>query len=211
MSFEAYIQRADNYITKQIHKFEQQKRGNRSPPRANGYHQMSHRQNPPHGRAPSQGGYPGSPTPPVCQQPTPPVGPTVPEGWAQEYDSRSQRWYYVEKATGRSQWNPPSCIPPRSATFQPDVRMPSPYQNFTRGDEERSRIRSNSQPQRPGSNGSGRFLDSRQSGDNGGGSPGLHTQLPPGAHFDMKTGKVVSSMFPEGQSQQSWAQEIQRI
>jgi hypothetical protein len=34
MSFETYIQRADNYITKQIHKFEQQRRGTRSPPRA---------------------------------------------------------------------------------------------------------------------------------------------------------------------------------
>ncbi|KAI2482636.1 WW/Rsp5/WWP [Pyrenophora tritici-repentis] len=36
MSFDAYIQRADDYITKQIHKYEQQKRGRRSPPRANG-------------------------------------------------------------------------------------------------------------------------------------------------------------------------------
>ncbi|KAI0569257.1 hypothetical protein Alg215_11746, partial [Pyrenophora tritici-repentis] len=62
MSFDAYIQRADDYITKQIHKYEQQKRGRRSPPRANGYQQMPP-QGPHHRQQSSQGGYPGSPAP----------------------------------------------------------------------------------------------------------------------------------------------------
>ncbi|CAN9148766.1 unnamed protein product [Alternaria alternata] len=211
MSFETYIQRADDYITKQIHKFEQQKRGgNRSPPRAKGYHQMSGYQH--QGRPPSQGGYPGSP----AAQGGPP--PPAPQGWAQEYDARSQRWYYVDRATGRSQWEPPSFAPPRAATFQPEVRMPSPYQQFSREDEQsqRWRERSSSQPQRPGSgvSGHGQFLDPRQNGGSGGGSAspaGLHTQIPPGSYLDMKTGKIVSSMFPEGQTHQSWQQEIQRI
>ncbi|CAI9626612.1 unnamed protein product [Alternaria burnsii] len=80
MSFETYIQRADDYITKQIHKFEQQKRGgNRSPPRAKGYHQMSGYQH--QGRPPSQGGYPGSPAPQGG------LPPPAPQGWAQEKKS----------------------------------------------------------------------------------------------------------------------------
>jgi hypothetical protein len=211
MSFETYIQRADDYITKQIHKFEQQKRGRRSPPRSNGYHPMPTIQRTHQGRPPSQGGYPGSPASQGGPSP-------APQGWTQEYDPRSQRWYYIERATGRSQWQPPSFAPPRAATFQPDVRMPSPYQQFNREDEhsQRWRERSSSQPQRPGSgvSGHGQFLDPRQSGGSGGGSTspgGLHSQLPPGSHLDMKTGKVVSSMFPEGQSHHSWQQEIQRI
>ncbi|EOA87571.1 hypothetical protein ACJQWK_08656 [Exserohilum turcicum] len=208
MAFEAYIQRADDYITKQIHKFEQQKRGNRSPPRANGYHQMSHYQQ--HGRAPSQGGYPGSPASFAGQHPPPP-SPSLPEGWIQDYDAQSQRWYYVEKATGRSQWNPPYA-PPRASTFQPDGLTPNSHQHFTGGHEQHWRTRSNSQPPPPAPNGDGQFLDPRQNGNNNGGSsPGLHTQLPPGAHLDLKTGKVVTSMFPEGQTQQSWAQELQRL
>jgi hypothetical protein len=208
MAFDAYLQRADDYITKQIQKFEQQKRGNRSPPRANGYHQMPQYQSQRHNRMSSQGGYPGSPAPPAESM--------LPAGWSQEYDPRSQRWYYVDRATGRSQWNPPSCAPPhRAATFQPDARMPSPYDPYTRADEAHLRARSNSQPQRPGSSGGGgQSLDPRQNANNNAGSAspaGFSSQLPPGTHFDMKTGKVVSSMFPEGQTPQSWAQEIQRI
>ncbi|KAI4632289.1 uncharacterized protein J4E87_001761 [Alternaria ethzedia] len=211
MSFETYIQRADNYITKQIHKFEQQRRGTRSPPRANGYHPMPVLHGQQQGRPQSQGGYPGSPAPQGG-------APSVPQGWIQEYDTRSQRWYYIEKATGRSQWEPPSFAPPRAATFQPGVRMPSPYERFTQEDEQsqRWRERSSSQPQRPGSgvSGHGQFLDPRQNEGSGGGSTspgGMHNQLPPGSHYDMKTGKVVSSMFPEGQTHHSWQQEIQRI
>ncbi|USP78861.1 hypothetical protein yc1106_06135 [Curvularia clavata] len=211
MSFDAYLQRADDYILKQIQKFEQQKRGNRSPPRANGYHQMPRYQSQQHGRTSSQGGYPSSPAPPGNQYLAPPAGPMLPEEWAQEFDSQSQRWYYVHKPTGRSQWNPPSQAPPRATTFQPDTQMPSPYQQFTQADEASLRARSNSQPQRPGSNGGGQFLDPRQHGTNVSGSPGLHTQLPPGTHLDMKTGKIVNSMFPEGQTLQSWSQEVQRI
>lgn len=226
MAFEAYIQRADDYITKQIHKFEQQKRGNRSPPRANGYHQMAHYQQ--HGQAPSQGGYPGSPAPFGGQHPPRPPSPTLPQGWIQDYDPQSQRWYYVERATGRSQWNPPyapprattfqpdglSPNPPhaplRASTFQPDGPSPNPHQQFNRGDSPHWHTRSDSQPPPPAPNEGGQFLDPRQNGNNGS-SPGLHTQLPPGAHLDMKTGKVVTSMFPEGQTQQSWAQELQRL
>ena len=203
MAFDAYLQRADDYITKQIQKFEQQKRGNRSPPRANGYHQMS--QSRQHGCMSSQGGYPGSPAP-THDRHHPPPGSMLPAGWIQNYDSYSQRWYYVDTTTGRSQWYPPSSDPQRAATFQPDTRMPNPY------DQSNLRMRSNSQPQRPEMNeGGGQFLDLRQNG-NAGPSPRVTSmQLSPGAHYDTKTGKVVHSMFPEGQTVQGWSQEIQRI
>lgn len=211
MSLGTYIQYADDYITKQIHKFQQQKRGNSSPPRANGYQLMAANRRPQQGQPLPQSGYPGSPVPKGGPPP-------APQGWTQEYDARSQRWYYIERSTGRTQWELPSYVLPRAATLQSDVRMPSPYQPFTREDEQsqRWRGRSNPQPQRPGLgvNEHGQFLDPRQNGGTGGGSAspaGLHTRLPPGSHLDMKTEKVVSSMFPEGQTHHSWQQDIQRI
>ena len=214
MSFDAYIQRADDYITKQIHKYEQQKRGRGSPPRANGYRQMP-LQPPQHGRQPSQGGYPGSPAPQDGQYPQPPANPMLPHGWSQEFDPSSQRWYYVDRTTGRSQWNPPPHAPPRAATFQSDATMLSPHQSYTREDENRTtrHTRSNSQPQRPMSNpdGHGQHLNPRQHVAGRAGSLSPSMQLPPGSHLDLSTGRVVNSMFPEGQNQQSWSQSLQRI
>jgi hypothetical protein len=201
-------------VTKHIHKFEQQKRGNRSPPRANGYNQMStypsrHSEDIP----PSQG-YPGSPAHQLHgHQSPPPPGRLASEGWTQEYDVRSQRWYYVERSTGRAQWHPPNYASPRVATFQSDVRMPNSHDEWTR------RERVTNEPQRPGSSAGGGWNGGRGGGSTDGTrigrtynpGQGLHTQLPPGAHLDLKTGKMVSSMFPEGQTHQSWAKEVRRI
>ncbi|EDU45139.1 WW/Rsp5/WWP [Pyrenophora tritici-repentis] len=210
MSFDAYIQRADDYITKQIHKYEQQKRGRRSPPRANGYQQMPP-QGPHHRQQSSQGGYPGSPAPQGGQYAQPPATPMVPHGWSQEFDPRSQKWYYVDRSTGRSQWNPPSHAPPRASTFQPDATMPSPHHLYTREDE--NRARSNSHPQRPTSSPGehGQHLNPPQHGGHGSGRLSPSMQLPPGSHLDLSTGRVVSGMFPEVQNQKSWAQSLQRI
>lgn len=36
----------------------------------------------------------------------------MPPGWTQQWDQNSQRWFYVEQATGRTQWDPPSHLPP---------------------------------------------------------------------------------------------------
>jgi hypothetical protein len=213
--FNAYVQQADDFITKQIHKFEQQKRGNRSPPRALGYTpmpvpEMSYGPPPPHGGYPGQG-YPGqgyhSPAPSQYGAHPPPQGPDAPQGWAQEWDPQNQRWYYIERATGRSQWEPPA-YPPRAQTFQ-DRSVP--YNN-----DQQWRARSGSQPQRPiSSNGRPMSSGSQWSNSNGGNAsphPNLQQQkLPPGSYYDMKTGKVVSSMFPEGHTAQSWQQEIQRL
>ena len=85
------------------------------PPQAQGY--------PPQGQGyPSQGyppqGYPQQQ--PYGQGPPPPVGPPapygapppMPPGWIQQWDQNSQRWFYIEQATGRTQWDPPSHLPP---------------------------------------------------------------------------------------------------
>jgi hypothetical protein len=208
-SFNTYIQQADNFITKQIHKFEQQKHENRSPPRAYGYNQMpqypSRTSRDSYGRPPSQG-YPGT------QEPhdqslggrAPPTN--APPRWTQEYDARSQRCYYLERSTGRSQWTPPSCAPPRAVTLQPDVRMPSPREDWPR-----SRDRATSQPHQSGSECWNSVQGGKPARGTDSSSQGLHTQLPTGAHLDMKTGKVVTSMFPEGQTWQSWTEEIRMM
>lgn len=44
---------------------------------------------------------PGPPGPPSMDQPLPP-------GWVKQWDSNSQRWYFVEQATGRTQWELPA-------------------------------------------------------------------------------------------------------
>ena len=36
----------------------------------------------------------------------------MPPGWTQQWDQNSQRWFYIEQATGRTQWDPPSHLPP---------------------------------------------------------------------------------------------------
>jgi len=33
--------------------------------------------------------------------------PPLPPGWTAQFDQSSQRWFYIEVATGRSQWEPP--------------------------------------------------------------------------------------------------------
>ncbi|KAL9629458.1 MAG: hypothetical protein Q9164_006871 [Protoblastenia rupestris] len=37
----------------------------------------------------------------------PPAGPPLPPGWIAQWDQNSQRNYYLEQATGRTQWEPP--------------------------------------------------------------------------------------------------------
>ncbi|CZT16324.1 uncharacterized protein RCC_02166 [Ramularia collo-cygni] len=38
----------------------------------------------------------------------PPAQPPLPPGWITQFDQNSQRWYFVEQATGRTQWDPPA-------------------------------------------------------------------------------------------------------
>ena len=52
--------------------------------------------------------------PPTPVGPPAPYGapPPMPPGWTQQWDQNSQRWFYIEQATGRTQWDPPSHLPP---------------------------------------------------------------------------------------------------
>jgi len=47
----------------------------------------------------------GAPPPPFGQ---PHGAPVCPPGWNAQFDQNSQRWYYVEHATGRTSWEMPS-------------------------------------------------------------------------------------------------------
>lgn len=211
MSIDAALRRADQFITEQMHKFEQQKKGRQSPPRAySGYgqipdpgNQQHHHQ---HHRAPSFG-----PPPPHQQQHFGGGGPPPPpEGWRQEFDRQTQRWYYINLSTGRSQWEPPSYgQPPRADTFAGE--------RSGRFSDDHRRSRASSQPQRPLSSSSGgQYLgvhrdEGRRQGASVSPHPSEHGRLPPGAHLDMSTGQVVHSMFPPGQTPAQWAQEVGRV
>ncbi|KKZ63213.1 hypothetical protein EMCG_02418 [[Emmonsia] crescens] len=54
--------------------------------------------------------------------------PTLPEGWLAQWEGVSRKWYYVQRATGRSQWEIPTepFIPTPSSTPQ-SVASPGPY------------------------------------------------------------------------------------
>ncbi|EEU45249.1 uncharacterized protein NECHADRAFT_93840 [Fusarium vanettenii 77-13-4] len=45
--------------------------------------------------------------PPQPQYQPPSDKPPLPEGWTAQFDQQHQRWYYVEVATGRTQWEAP--------------------------------------------------------------------------------------------------------
>ncbi|KAJ6107912.1 hypothetical protein N7523_009235 [Penicillium sp. IBT 18751x] len=55
-----------------------------------------------------------------------PPPPSVPEGWKAQYDERYQTWFYVNIATGKSQWDPPQA-PPTSADGPPPSEPPPSY------------------------------------------------------------------------------------
>ncbi|KAL6705104.1 hypothetical protein ACN47E_007363 [Coniothyrium glycines] len=201
MPIDAALRRADAFITEQLHKFEQQRKGHQSPPRAySGYGQIH---DPRQGRPPSQG------PPPQHQDGHTPPGSHLPQGWRQEFDHQSQRWYYIDSASGRSQWEPPSYgHPTRAQTFANN--------RSSRFDDDRRRGRAVSQPQRPvSSSDGGQYLNPQANTGRQDMSvsqhPSTHGRLPPGAHLDMSTGQVVSNMFPPGQSPAQWAQEVGRV
>ncbi|KAI4212991.1 MAG: hypothetical protein LQ351_004335 [Letrouitia transgressa] len=50
--------------------------------------------------------------PPPIQQPYSGAPPPLPPGWVAQWDQNSQRYYYLEQATGRTQWELPQGGPP---------------------------------------------------------------------------------------------------
>lgn len=179
----AYLQRADDFIQQQIYKYEQKKQGR-------DYHEM---QTP---NRPSQ--QPRAQTFNNLQ----PQGPPAPNGWSQEFDTQTQRWYYIERATGRSQWDPPAISQNKRGhrhTFSEHQRSAP---NTSRDEEiaqrlqteERSRGRSSSHISRPDSGHLG--ISQQQRLVSSSPHPSPQGRLPPGVHLDMRTGQVVTNMFP---------------
>lgn len=55
--------------------------------------------------------------------------PPMPPGWVAQFDQNSQKWYYIDQATGRSQWEPPAHAPPPQGPYAPPPSGPpgAPY------------------------------------------------------------------------------------
>ncbi len=62
------------------------------------------------------------------QPPGLPTSSSLPPGWTQLWDQSSQRWYYTESATCRTQWDPPVYSPPPQGGF-----LPLGHENDRRG------------------------------------------------------------------------------
>jgi hypothetical protein len=185
----AYLQRADEFIQQQIYKYEQKRQGR-------DYREM-HSQPRRKQQRPSRA---------QTFNNTPPQGPPAPQGWSQEFDHQSQRWYYIEEATGRSQWEPPAFSQNRrghrhtlSDHCQPNINSSRDEEITRRMQKEeeearaRSRGRASSHMVRPQS---GYLGVPQQRPISTSPHPSPYGRLPPGAHLDMKTGEVVTNMFP---------------
>jgi hypothetical protein len=182
----AYLQRADDFIQQQIYKYEQKRQGRDYAE----VHSARHR----HQQHPSRAQTFNS---------APQQGPAAPEGWSQEFDQRSQRWYYIEQETGRSQWEPPAFSQDRRghrSTFSEhqysqtraskDFQMAQHWQA-----EEKARAQSRD-PNMLRSYTGNLGVPQQQRPVSTSPHPSPHGRLPPGAHLNMKTGQVVMNMFP---------------
>lgn len=181
----AYLQRADEFIQQQIYKYEQKKQGRDY---AEMHTSPTHRQH----------------RPPRAQtfNNAPPQGPLAPKGWSQELDRQSQRWYYIEHATGRSQWDPPS-FSQNKRGHRHTFSEHHPPQDHMRQDEDMARRlqeeelhrgRASSHIPRPQSGHLG--VPSPQRPLSTSPHPSPLGRLPPGSHLNTKTGEVVTNMFP---------------
>ncbi|KAJ5345522.1 WW/Rsp5/WWP [Penicillium brevicompactum] len=57
-----------------------------------------------------------------------PPPPSVPEGWKAQYDERYHAWFFIDLATGKSQWEQPEG-PPQRNHGEPPVHSPPPSYN----------------------------------------------------------------------------------
>ncbi|KAH6621832.1 hypothetical protein C7974DRAFT_211730 [Boeremia exigua] len=114
----------------------------------------------------------------------PPYSP--PNGWSQHWDQGSQRYYYIEQATGRSQWEPPA------HQFNQPPRPTSSHYQRSSGDHTRGygSGEHNRQSLRPHSN-----SNASQMSRNGSPLPRA-LSIPLGYSLDTKTGQLVNTMLP---------------
>lgn len=128
--------------------------------------------------------------PPPQNYGQPPYSP--PNGWSQHWDQGSQRYYYIEQSTGRSQWEPPSNQyhqPPRPTSSSYHEHRFSGDQTRGNGSGEYNRPHQG-QGLRPHSN-----SNAPQLSRNGSPMPRAMS-IPPGYSLDTKTGQLVSTMLP---------------
>jgi len=97
-------------------------------------------QYPPYGQQPGPQ-YAHSPPPPPSGYGQPQPGPQLPPGWIAQWDANSQRWYYLEQATGRTQWELPSWNGPLGGVpgFQKGYGHAMPAVPYMQGHGEHSR------------------------------------------------------------------------
>lgn len=126
---------------------------------------------------------PSQSPPPPQNYGQPPYSP--PGGWSQHWDNNTRRYYYIEQATGRSQWEPPvqqAHQPPRpTSSHRPYSVEQSRGNNYGEHNPQHLRPHSNSNPPQMSRNGSP--LPRAMS-------------IPPGYSLDTKTGQLVSTMLP---------------
>ncbi|KAL9027709.1 MAG: hypothetical protein Q9196_003804 [Gyalolechia fulgens] len=89
----------------------------------------SYGQQPQYGQAAPYGQQQAYGAPPPMQQPST-GGPSLPPGWISQWDPNSQRYYYVEQATGRTQWELPQSYHPGSLTSPPGPPMGAPGSGY---------------------------------------------------------------------------------
>lgn len=109
-----------------------------------------------------------------------------PAGWCQHWHHDSQRYYYIEQATGRSQWEPPAHHFHRQPTPVSSHQQPYSSEQLRGSNSEEDNI----QRLRPSSNSNASKLPKT------GGPLPRAMSIPPGYSLDMKTGQLVSTMLP---------------
>ena len=124
--------------------------------------------------------------PPPQNYGQPPYSP--PNGWSQHWDHGSQRYYYIEQATGRSQWEPPahqSHPPPWPASSHQQRYSGEQMRGHGSGEYNRPHLNPHSDS------------NASQSQLSRNGSPMPRAMsIPPGYSLDTKTGQLVSTMLP---------------
>jgi hypothetical protein len=181
---ESCIQRADDFILQKIHKLEQRRHGGE-------YNDLSRIQ--PRYEQTLQRAWSSNDlslrNPPAQVE------------YRQEFDQRSQRWYYLDPVTGRAQWSAPSNsnryqdqgAGPRGRGLQDDQYANRPQECGITHD--RSRERTVSQPPRPEL----KELDvphQQPRPISVSPHPSPLGRLPPGAFLDMRTRRLVTNMYP---------------
>ncbi|KZM24962.1 uncharacterized protein EKO05_0010498 [Ascochyta rabiei] len=123
-------------------------------------------------------------SPPQHNYGQPPYCP--PAGWSQHWDHSSQRHYYMDQATSRSQWEPPANQfhqPPRPTSAHQQRYSDEQVRGNSSGEHNRQHLRPHS--------------NSNMSQVSRNGSPLPRAMsIPPGYSLDTKTGQLVSTMLP---------------